>query len=237
MKKAAGAKHRIWPWILMGILLVIVLVAVIYVQDYYRALPEAQAVAETMRSDDGNLTFDGDTGHGIVLYPGGKVDARAYAPLAQMLHDASGDTVVIARMPLRLAILDTDRAMDILAAHPGIDAWTIVGHSLGGTAASMVVAKHPDAFDGIVLLGSYASGDLRDFAGDILLLTGTEDGVLNREKAAEAEALLAPQAVHAAIEGGNHAGFGTYGPQDGDGMARISAAEQQAIVVQEMLMR
>lgn len=31
------------------------------------------------------------------------------------------------------------------------------------------------------------------------------------------------------IEGGNHAGFGDYGPQQGDGEATISADEQQEI--------
>ncbi|NTW09008.1 MAG: alpha/beta hydrolase, partial [Anaerolineaceae bacterium] len=37
------------------------------------------------------------------------------------------------------------------------------------------------------------------------------------------------------IEGGNHAQFGNYGPQPGDGTATISTAEQQSQAVDLMV--
>jgi hypothetical protein len=40
--------------------------------------------------------------------------------------------------------------------------------------------------------------------------------------------LLPPDAQWVAIEGGNHAQFGFYGPQSGDNEATISREEQQA---------
>ena len=40
-------------------------------------------------------------------------------------------------------------------------------------------------------------------------------------------AVIADDAELMAIEGGNHAGFGNYGKQDGDGAATISSEQQQ----------
>jgi hypothetical protein len=39
--------------------------------------------------------------------------------------------------------------------------------------------------------------------------------------------LLPPGTIMQVIQGGNHAQFGNYGPQPGDGTATISAADQQ----------
>ena len=38
------------------------------------------------------------------------------------------------------------------------------------------------------------------------------------------------------IPGGNHAQFGNYGPQKGDGEASVSAAEQQRIAADKILL-
>ena len=54
-----------------------------------------------------------------------------------------------------------------------------------------------------------------------------EDGVLNREKY-EADRINLPQnTTEMVIDGGCHAGFGSYGAQKGDGTPTISAEEQQ----------
>lgn len=223
-------RPRRWPRIVLIVAASLVILGVaagiFYIQDYYHALPEAEAVASTMQAENGNLFLAGTSDRGFILYPGGKVDERAYAPLAEKLH-ALGDTVVIAKMPGRLAILSSGKAMDIVASHPQVSSWYLVGHSLGGTAASMVLADHPDQFEGIVFLGSYAYKDLTAYDGMVLLIQGTEDRVMDAQKAQEADGLLPVQAVHVSLEGGNHAGYGTYGPQKGDGTATISAAEQQ----------
>ena len=56
---------------------------------------------------------------------------------------------------------------------------------------------------------------------------GSEDGVLNREKY-EADRINLPQdTTETVIDGGCHAGFGSYGAQKGDGTPTISAEEQQ----------
>ena len=56
-------------------------------------------------------------------------------------------------------------------------------------------------------------------------LYGSEDGVLNMEKYQEAIGLAADCREYV-LEGGNHAGFGNYGSQKGDGEAGITDREQ-----------
>lgn len=197
-----------------------------YVNDYYAPLQEAEMVAEQMKEVDGNLYFYGQTDTGIILYPGGKVDERAYAPLAQRLHE-SGHTVVIVSMPLHLAIMKSSAADRVIAANPDITSWYIAGHSLGGTAAGMYAESNKEALAGVIFLGSYPYKDLRDYEGLVLTIDASGDEVLNREAAEEKGENYPAHAVYKRIEGGNHAGFGAYGPQNGDGAADITWEEQQ----------
>ena len=55
----------------------------------------------------------------------------------------------------------------------------------------------------------------------------SEDGVLNREKYEADRANLPQDTTETVINGGCHAGFGSYGAQKGDGTPIISAEEQQ----------
>lgn len=49
---------------------------------------------------------------------------------------------------------------------------------------------------------------------DVISLYGSEDGVLNREKYLDYRGNLPKSTEEIIIEGGNHAGFGSYGLQD-----------------------
>ena len=55
----------------------------------------------------------------------------------------------------------------------------------------------------------------------------SEDGVLNREKYEADRANLPQDTTETVLDGGCHAGFGSYGAQKGDGTPAISAEEQQ----------
>ena len=68
--------------------------------------------------------------------------------------------------------------------------------------------------------------DLRDSGLRVLSVYGSEDGVLNMEKYREDRAMLPEDTAETVIPGGNHAGFGSYGAQKGDGSAAISQEEQ-----------
>jgi hypothetical protein len=168
---------------------------------------------------------------GLVLYPGGFVDPRAYAPVARQIA-ADGYQVVIVPMPLNLAVLGAGRASDVIAAYPDMGNWAIGGHSLGGAMAAQYASGNLEKVDGLVLWAAYPPGNV-DLSGSDLTaasIYGTRDGLVSQAEIDASRSQLPPDARFVAIEGGNHAQFGSYGPQDGDLTAEISAEEQQAQV-------
>lgn len=171
---------------------------------------------------------------GFIFYPGGKVDARAYAPLMRSLAEA-GYLAVIVPMPLNLAFTGINRAADVMAAYPDIEHWVIGGHSLGGAMAANYVYNHPGTLDGLVLYASYPadSNNLAAYGLPVLSIYGTEDGLA--DVLAKSAGLLPDDALLLVIDGGNHAQFGYYGLQDGDGEAQISRADQQSQAVRATL--
>jgi len=177
---------------------------------------------------------------GIVFYPGGRVDPRSYAPLAHDLALA-GHRVIIVPMRLNLAVLSPNRARDAIDANPDIRAWAMSGHSLGGTMAAQYAKSDLDRVKALALLASYPAGSGDLSASDIRVTSvyGTLDGVLDAEAFTAAAPLLPESTEYVTIDGGNHAQFGSYGPQPGDNDATISAQEQleQTVEAVGLLMR
>lgn len=166
---------------------------------------------------------------GLIFYPGGRVDARSYAPYARAIAEA-GFLVVITPMPLNLAVLNLNAADAVIAAHPAITHWAIGGHSLGGAMAARYVHAHPE--HGLVMWASYPDLDMSGYAETPMIsIYGTLDGLATVATIDESRARMPAAAELVAIEGGNHAQFGWYGAQAGDNPATISAVEQQAQVV------
>lgn len=167
---------------------------------------------------------------GFIFYPGGKVDYRAYAPLMNMIAD-EGYFVVVMPVPLNLALFDVNVAARIQAQYPEINNWFVGGHSLGGVAASSYAASHPN-IKGLVLLASTPANDLlRVNEVPTVSIYGTNDGLFLLEDVNASRDLLPTDAIFVAIDGGNHAQFGSYGFQDGDQEASIPAQEQWAQTV------
>ena len=194
------------------------------------AAMKSDSSVRVTRADDGweFAPVGGEPTAGLVFYPGGHVDARSYAPYARDIA-ARGFLVVVPVMPLSLAVLSPAAADDAVAAHPGISRWVIGGHSLGGAMAAQYASAHP-SMKGLVLLASYppSGADLSRTAVMALTEAGTLDTVLNRANLAAGRQLLPPSAVYVDLEGGNHAQFGDYGPQPGDGASpTMSAADQR----------
>ena len=162
---------------------------------------------------------------GIVLYPGARVDAEAYAPLASELSEQIGAMVAVVRVPLDMALLDGDAADEVIAAHPEVRRWTMAGHSLGGVAAAAYAQERAgETVDGLLLFASYPSGgtDLSNGQVEVVSILGSRDGVLDRRSFEEAKSRLPEHAGYVEIEGMNHAQFGSYGPQEGDGKPTVS---------------
>lgn len=169
---------------------------------------------------------------GLIFYPGGRVDARAYAPALREIA-AQGYLVVLVPMPLNLAVFAPMRAAEVIDAYPRVSRWAVGGHSLGGSMAASFAYSNPDCVHALVLWASYPpeGNDLSASGLPVVSVYGDRDGVLSREAFQGTRALLPPGTRWVEIEGGNHAQFGSYGPQAGDGAPALSAAEQQARAV------
>ena len=69
----------------------------------------------------------------------------------------------------------------------------------------------------------------------VLSVYGSNDNVLNIDKYTECVNNLPAGFTELVIDGGNHAGFGDYGRQKGDGNATISHEEQWNITVNAII--
>ncbi len=169
---------------------------------------------------------------GLILYPGGRVDYRAYAPHASSIA-SSGFSVVIVPMPLNLAFFGLNQADDVMQAFPDITNWIIGGHSLGGAMAAEFVSANPDSVDGLVLWASYpaSSNDLSSSDLPIISIFASNDGLATLDDIKSSIKNLPGDTQFIEIKGGNHAGFGWYGDQRGDGKAAISQEDQQKQIV------
>lgn len=203
-----------------------------YLLTYYPA--QEDAAVEALLSDgdvsvqtQGNVTafIPREPQAGLIFYPGGKVETAAYAPL---LSACAKENIlcILVEMPCNLAIFDTDAAQGLMESYPEVARWYIGGHSLGGTCAGLYLKDHADEFDGLILLASYVTCDLSDTDLAVLSIYGSEDRVMNAENYAENTANLPDAFDEHVIDGGNHAGFGLYGAQKGDGEAVISPQAQ-----------
>jgi pimeloyl-ACP methyl ester carboxylesterase len=203
-------------------------------------MPEALAALE---SDDQIqvetspwITFtpvDTNTSTAFILYPGGRVDPRSYAPTARAIAE-EGFLVIIPPMPFNLAVFDADVAAEIMNNHQEISSWIIGGHSLGGAMAAEFIGDQPGAIDALVLWAAYPadSNDLSTLDDTIFVsIFASNDGLATTEKIDASRPLLPANTRWDEISGGNHAQFGWYGPQSGDGEATISRQEQQEQIV------
>lgn len=173
---------------------------------------------------------------GIIFYPGGRVDYRAYAPYAHQLA-SNGYLVIIPKMPLNLAVMGVNRADLVVETYPEIKNWVIGGHSLGGSMAAAYLQNHETSIDGLILLASYPadSTDLSGYLGAVLSISASSDGLTTADDIAQSKYLLPESTEFIVIEGGNHAYFGYYGDQKGDNPAEITRTDQQNIILESSL--
>lgn len=222
--------------------LIIVLCVWVFGVDFYRrnfypstievgSVLEENSLIEVNVIEDGLMFVPESTKAGLIFYPGGMVDYLAYVPLMQKFAE-EGILCVLLEMPLSLAVLDMNAAEGIQSLYPEITSWYIGGHSLGGAMAASYLETCEESFDGLLLLAAYSSVDLRDKDIEVISIYGDQDGVLNHDKYNEYHVNLPDSINTFVIPGGNHAGFGFYGEQKGDGVASLSKEEQIASTVE-----
>ncbi len=224
----SGQKRKGWI-VFLSAILVLTCVSAVYVSIYYHA----DISAERYMQSDENVAvyateygwhFDGSSEDtALIFYPGAKVEETAYAPLLHHLAEEGVDVCMV-RMPFRLACLNKNAAEKVLNAHDYSN-WYIGGHSLGGLMAAEYATDHASDFSGVVLLGAYPIREIPDNLTEILIV-GTEDHVVNWKRVEDGRAYAPSNYIEYQINGGNHAQFGSYGKQRGDGTATIPAEEQ-----------
>jgi delta-lactam-biosynthetic de-N-acetylase len=230
-----GKKFRKSLKILMISLLAVLIILCggfyIYTLDYYRADNTAHEVMDKSSNIEttGNLTVfraDATTSKnvGLIFYPGGKVEAIAYAPFLKALSD-KGVTCVLVKMPFNLAVFNINAADSIIKKFPEVTKWYLGGHSLGGAMASSYVNKNSSKLQGLILLGAYP---INDSTIPTIAIYGSEDIMLDKSKLTTVKNKLE-------LVGGNHAHIGNYGEQKGDGTASMPREEQQAKTVDAIL--
>jgi hypothetical protein len=99
--------------------------------------------------------------------------------------------------------------------------------------AAKSVYDNPGLVGGLVLWAAYPAGnnDLSNYDLVTTSIYATLDGLASEGEIVASWQLVPEGTRWVAIEGGNHAQFGWYGPQSGDNPAAISRLEQQEQVV------
>jgi hypothetical protein len=222
-----------------GVVVVMVLATAGFVgwtqANRYTAAPAAIVSTPTAQAN-GWLVFQPEqpAERGFIFYPGGLVDAQAYAPLAQQFADR-GILTVIVPMPLDLAILNPNEANEVLSRFPEIKQWAIGGHSLGGAMAAQFLASNPqlaEKVNGLVLWGARAQADLSKLPVKVVSIFGTRDGIAPKDiNDAMRLAGLPANTTLVPVEGGNHSMFGDYGLQRGDNLLTIPLDQARSQIV------
>ena len=229
--------------IVLAAIIMVVVGFIVWAETPLGPMPEALTALQSDSlvnvSTDKWLIFQPQTSKwniGFIIYPGGRVDYRAYAPAAHAIA-AEGYLTIIVPMPLNLAVFGADRADEVINAYSEIRAWAIGGHSLGGTMAAQFASKHPSTIKGLVLWASYPSSGNDLSKQDIRVITihGSKDGLVSSSQIENSLQFLPPDTIRVEILGGNHAQFGWYGSQLGDNDATISRELQQLQLINATL--
>jgi len=146
---------------------------------------------------------------GLIIYPGGRVDYRSYAPLAHAIAN-EGYLTVIVPMPLNLAVFGANAANEVITSHPEITSWAIGGHSLGGTMAAQYTYQNQSKIQGLVLWAAYpASGNnLSKYELSVTTVHGSNDGLVSTSQIQNSLEMLTPTTEYVKIAEGNHEQYG-----------------------------
>jgi len=216
------------------ILILIVIFAIkiaipLYASEYYKSkfcikdITNSVTISKLDKQDGYSAYFFDGQGEdcALIFYPGALVETESYGKIMAKLAEAGVDCFLI-DAPYYMAILEPKAAKYIIEDYKDqYDKLYVSGHSMGGVIASKYASYHYNELSGLILLASYSIDDLSNSELDILSIYGSNDEVLNAEAYEKNKSNLGDNLIEHVIEGGNHAGFGEYGEQKGDGDLEI----------------
>lgn len=198
---------------------------------------------------------------GIVFFPGALVNPIAYAPLLRLVLAKlrrKDVAIICASYPClrNPVVFPPSKRAALLQRHKNIKTWVVAGHSMGAGsygAAAFVSdlrsnRKKGDSspnVNGLIMLAGTITGNEVNLHNErdlsVLAILASEDTIVPPEGSSEAGTPVrqgidekCPRSTTRTlvINGGNHAGFGHYGPQRfpfPDGERTITLDEQQEI--------
>jgi len=201
----------------------------------FPAAPEALAAIEsdeavTITDTRATTTYEpaDPTAATFVLYPGARVDPRAYAVLARRIAE-SGSPVTVLKCPFDLSLVCGSPSPHV----PDDEPWAIGGHSLGGVSASVFASGDVPPGTGLIFWASYPLSDMSDRTDlAVTSVHATQDQLTTLLDVSLNMPNLPPDTVYVPIKGAIHAYFGDYGSQPGDGEPEISRDEAQDQIVE-----
>lgn len=223
--------------ITLGIVFVVLIIGLsIYSSTSYEPLDEMYTQLDLIKDDrvqrysdfdEIRYTVDNPIKH-ILFVSGGLVEPESYEYLAYNLA-LNGYNVTITKPLFNLIILTPNYASRFL--DEDLDN-VLIGHSLGGVVGSMLSNKN-SLISTSILMGSYPIKDISN--KNVLLISAEHDEGMDPIAFEDSLKYVNEDTEFYFIEGGNHAQFGWYGPQKGDGDASISTLEQQTRVINAII--
>ena len=223
--------------VIIALIYILVGLCAAYIRDYYHVTDKEKALSDTelvkVTKTDFGYAFDGPgEENALIFYPGAKVEDLAYADLLKRIASEGVDCYLV-HFPFNFAFFGVNKADKVMSEYQ-YGHWYLSGHSLGGAMAAFYAADNSEKLDGLIFLAAYSTKDLSNSDLKILSVYGSEDKVVNMEKIEQGRELMPDDYEESCIDGGNHAGFGDYGKQSGDGEASISPDEQKAITAEKV---
>ena len=222
-------KRRIVLLSVFSILAVLVASCFTYLSVYQKGDKSCDAALKNdetvqVEKEKKGYFFDGPSQDNLILfYPGAKVDTKAYAPLLRRVAEKGAD-VYLFSMPFHMAFFGINRASAVRKKY-SYPHYYMAGHSLGAAMAGVYAADHLSQYDGLIFLAGYPTKDLHREGFSLLSVYGSHD--MNVKSMQKNPQYRPDDYQEVVIPGGNHANFGNYGKQRGDGKATISREEQQ----------
>jgi pimeloyl-ACP methyl ester carboxylesterase len=209
-----------------------------------RAAMAGSALVQVRAMDDAGWLFEPaaprEGSRALLFFPGGLVDARAYAPLLHAVA-AAGHRAVLVRTPWRGAFGMAEDAAVLQRARQRIHAlggrWAVGGHSRGGKAAAAFARAYPGDVDALVLLGTSHPRDfsLADAPFAVVQVLGDHDPIASPARARANGHNLPAATSRIVLRGANHSQFGDYGFQPGDRFAALPRAAQRRRIADALL--
>lgn len=210
-------------YIALIILIVAAIAFTLYFNDYYHTTDIGTHYSNvTAKNTTNGILLDGPGCEtALIFYPGAKIEYTSYLPMLNEISSQGIDCYLV-EMPLNLAVFGADRAGQIIE-NTNYSHYFISGHSVGGSMAAKY-ASNNDKIEGLILLAAYPSDEVKI---PTLSVYGSKDKILNQKTYNDSKKLINNTFEEHIISGGNHAQFGNYGKQDGDGTASITSSVQQ----------